>query len=225
MRQLIGKKKNLILYFLFLIVLSTTTNKTLYENQNLFQIDNINIVGLPLDNIKVLNDKLYNLTVKNIFFLKKETIRKSISQLNVIEKYSVKKIYPSELKIDIEPTRFIAKISNKDGVLVGSNGKLINNKDFKKNLPNIFGQFNSNKFLEFKKDVERSEFDFEDLKSLFYYPSGRWDILTNEGIMIKLPSKSLYEALNLAKIILNDIKFKKKSIIDLRINNQVIVNQ
>ena len=80
MRQLIGKKKNLILYFLFLIVLSTTTNKTLYENQNLFQIDNINIVGLPLDNIKVLNDKLYNLTVKNIFFLKKETIRKSISQ-------------------------------------------------------------------------------------------------------------------------------------------------
>jgi len=146
MHQLIGKKKYIILYFLFLITLSTTTNKTLYKNENFFLIEKINIVGIPLENIDELHDKLYNLIEKNIFFLKKEKIKNSISQFNIVEKYTVKKIYPRELDINIEPTKFIAKISNKDGILVGANGKLISNTGFKEKLPYIFGQFNSNKF-------------------------------------------------------------------------------
>ena len=60
MHQLIGKKKYLILYFLFLIALSTTTNKTLNKTENLFQIENINITGLPLEKINELHNKLYN---------------------------------------------------------------------------------------------------------------------------------------------------------------------
>jgi len=223
MHQLIGKKKYLILYFLFLIVLSTTTNKNLSKTENLFQIENINIAGIPLENIDELHNKLYNSIEKNIFFLKKEKIRKSISQFNIIEKYTVKKIYPGELNINIEPTKFIAKISNKEGIFIGANGKLISNNDFKKKLPYIFGQFDSNKFLDLKIHIERSEFNFEDFKSLFYYPSGRWDVLTNENVLIKLPNKRLYESLNLAKKILNDDNFKKDKFIDLRIKNQVIV--
>ena len=223
MHQLIGKKKYLILYFLFLIALSTTTNKTLNKTENLFQIENINITGLPLEKINELHNKLYNSIEKNIFFLKKEKLKKSISQFNIIEKYTVKKIYPGELNINIEPTKFIAKISNKEGIFVGANGKLINNNDFKKKLPYVFGQFDSNKFLDLKTHLERSEFDFEDFDSLFYYPSGRWDVLTNENVLIKLPNKKLYESLNLAKKILNDDNFKKNKFIDLRIPNQIIV--
>jgi cell division protein FtsQ len=168
-------------------------------------------------------NKLYNSIEKNIFFLKKEKLKKSISQFNIIEKYTVKKIYPGELNINIEPTKFIAKISNKEGIFVGANGKLINNNDFKKKLPYVFGQFDSNKFLDLKTHLERSEFDFEDFDSLFYYPSGRWDVLTNENVLIKLPNKKLYESLNLAKKILNNKNFKKNKFIDLRIENQVIV--
>ena len=223
MHQLIGKKKSLILYFFFLVVLSTTTNKTLYKTENLFQIDNINITGIPLDNIEGLNDELYKTIEKNIFFLKKEVLKNSISEFNIIEKYSVKKIYPRELNINIKPTKFIAKISNKDNVLVGSNGKLISNKDFKKKLPSIFGKFNSNKFLELKIHLERSGFNFEDLKSLIYFSSGRWDILTNDNVLIKLPNKKIYESLHLAKKILNDDNFKMNKFIDLRISNQIIV--
>ena len=223
MHQLIGKKKSLILYFFFLVALSTTTNKTLYKTENLFQIDNINITGVPLDNIEGLNDELYKTIEKNIFFLKKEVLKNSISEFNIIEKYSVKKIYPRELNINIKPTKFIAKISNKDDVLVGSNGKLISNKDFKKKLPSIFGKFNSNKFLELKIHLERSGFNFEDLKSLIYFSSGRWDILTNDNVLIKLPNKKIYESLNLAKKILNDDNFKINKFIDLRISNQIIV--
>ena len=223
MHQLIGKKKSLILYFFFLIVLSTTTNKTIYKTENLFQIDNINITGIPLDDIEGLNDELYNTVEKNIFFLKKEVLKNSISEFNIVEKYSVKKIYPRELNINIKPTKFIAKISNKDDVLVGSNGKLISNKDFKKKLPSIFGKFNSNKFLELKIHLERSGFNFEDLKSLIYFSSGRWDILTNDNVLIKLPNKKIYESLHLAKKILNDDNFKMNKFIDLRISNQIIV--
>ena len=223
MHQLIGKKKSLILYFFFLVALSTTTNKTLYKTENLFQIDNINITGIPLDNIEGLNDELYKTIEKNIFFLKKEVLKNSISEFNIVEKYSVKKIYPRELNINIKPTKFIAKISNKDDVLVGSNGKLISNKDFKKKLPSIFGKFNSNKFLELKIHLERSGFNFEDLKSLIYFSSGRWDILTNDNVLIKLPNKTIYESLYLAKKILNDDNFKKNKFIDLRIPNQIIV--
>ena len=223
MHQLIGKKKSLILYFFFLVALSTTTNKTLYKTENLFQIDNINITGIPLDNIEGLNDVLYKTIEKNIFFLKKEVLKNSISEFNIVEKYSVKKIYPRELNINIKPTKFIAKISNKDDVLVGSNGKLISNKDFKKKLPSIFGKFNSNKFLELKIHLERSGFNFEDLKSLIYFSSGRWDILTNDNILIKLPNKKIHESLHLAKKILNDDNFKKNKFIDLRISNQIIV--
>ena len=223
MHQLIGKKKSLILYFFFLVALSTTTSKTLYKTENLFQIDNINITGIPLYNIEGLNDELYNTIEKNIFFLKKEVLKNSISEFNIIEKYSVKKIYPRELNINIKPTKFIAKISNKDDVLVGSNGKLISNKDFKKKLPSIFGKFNSNKFLELKIYLERSGFNFEDLKSLIYFSSGRWDILTNDNVLIKLPNKKIYESLHLAKKILNDDNFKMNKFIDLRISNQIIV--
>ena len=223
MHQLIGKKKSLILYFFFLVALSTTTNKTLYKTENLFQIDNINITGIPLDNIEGLNDELYKTIEKNIFFLKKEVLKNSISEFNIVEKYSVKKIYPRELNINIKPTKFIAKISNKDDVLVGSNGKLISNKDFKKKLPSIFGKFNSNKFLELKIHLERSGFNFEDLKSLIYFSSGRWDILTNDNVLIKLPNKKMYESLHLAKKILNDDNFKMNKFIDLRISNQIIV--
>ena len=223
MHQLIDKKKYLILYFLFFVALSTTTNKNLYKDEKLFQIENINISGIPLDNIEGLNDELYKTIEKNIFFLKKEVLKNSISEFNIIEKYSVKKIYPRELNINIKPTKFIAKISNKDDVLVGSNGKLISNKDFKKKLPSIFGKFNSNKFLELKIHLERSGFNFEDLKSLIYFSSGRWDILTNDNVLIKLPNKKIYESLHLAKKILNDDNFKKNKFIDLRISNQITV--
>ena len=150
-------------------------------------------------------------------------LKNSISEFNIVEKYSVKKIYPRELNINIKPTKFIAKISNKDDVLVGSNGKLISNKDFKKKLPSIFGKFNSNKFLELKVHLERSGFNFEDLKSLIYFSSGRWDILTNDNVLIKLPNKKIYESLHLAKKILNDDNFKMNKFIDLRISNQIIV--
>ena len=58
---------------------------------------------------------------------------------------------------------------------------------------------------------------------MFYYPSDRWDVLTDKNILIKLPSKNLYKSLDLAKKILGDSNFSEKKVIDLRIDNQLIV--
>ena len=80
-------------------------------------------------------------------------------------------------KIKIEQTKFIAKISGSNQVLVGSNGKLIK-QEINERLPFLFGKLDSKKFLEFKKIIDNSAFKFNDLKSVSFYPSKRWDITT-----------------------------------------------
>ena len=136
--------------------------------------------------------------------------------------YNVKKIYPSTININIKPTKFIARLSKNDQ-LVGGNGKLIENKKIIKMLPYIFGEFNSREFLIFKKDVDKSKFIFAEFKTLYFFPSNRWDILTNDNILIKLPQDNFSEAINLAYKIVSSGDFKNKKLIDLRVNNHLII--
>ena len=73
-------------------------------------------------------DDVGNCYHQNVFFLREEKINKIISNYNIIEKYTVQKIYPSRLNIIIQPTEFIAQISGDNQLLVGANGKLILNE-------------------------------------------------------------------------------------------------
>ena len=59
---------------------------------------------------------------------------------------------------------------------------------------------------------------------MYFFPSGRWDIETNLGIMIKLPPDKLKESLDLSLKIMKDKNFNDIKIIDLRQSNQVIIN-
>jgi cell division protein FtsQ len=61
------------------------------------------------------------------------------------------------------------------------------------------------------------------IKTLFFFPSNRWDILTNDDILIKLPQDNLTESLNLAYKIINSNDLKNKNLIDLRMNNHLII--
>ena len=87
----------------------------------------------------------------------------------MIEKYSIFKLYPSSLNIDIEKTNFLAAIK-KDGntLLLGSNGKLIESNELDKNLPLIFGDFKIDDFFKLKKAMDETNFDFKDVKNLFF---------------------------------------------------------
>ena len=152
--------------------------------------------------------------------MEKKKINKIISKYNIIDEYSVKKIYPSTISIKIKPTKFAARLSNNDQ-LVGANGKLINDKKNTTKLPYIFGEFNSKDFLILKKNIEKSKFSFSEFKTLYFFPSKRWDILTNDDILIKLPQDNYSKSLNLAHKLINTNDFKKKKFIDVRINKHL----
>ena len=224
MHQLIDKQNKIIIYLIFLLALSTTSTKfTANYNGYSSKINKINIEGLSdIDNSKILRE-LNNLLYENILIIQKEEIKKILNKHNIIEEYNIKKIYPSSININIKPTKYIARISNDDQLLVGANGKLIKDKKNNKKLPYIFGEFNSNEFLIFKKNIEQSKFVFTGFKTLYFFPSNRWDILTNDDILIKLPQDDFLESLNLAYKIISSNDFKNKNLIDLRINNHLIL--
>jgi len=223
MHQLIDKKNKIIIYLLFLCILSTTTEK-FTENQKSYSsiINQINVEGLSSsNNLKIFN-QLEIFLSKNILFVSKEELEKVISKYNIVEEYSVKKIYPSTIIISIKPTKFIARLSSNDQ-LVGTNGKLITSKENNEILPYIFGEFNSQKFLKFKKNILQSKFTFNKFKTLYFFPSNRWDILTHDDTLIKLPQDNIRKSLNLAYKIINSNDFLNKNLIDLRINNYLII--
>jgi len=223
MHQLTDKKSKIIIYLLLLFVLSTTNGKFI-ENQSSYSstINRINTKGLSnLENSKI-SKELNSLFYENILFINKKEINKVINKYNIIDEYSVKKIYPSLININIKPTRYVARISSDEKLLVGANGKLIRNKSNTEILPYIFGEFNSDSFLVFKKKIEDSKFSFKEFKALYFFPSNRWDILTNSGILIKLPQGNFFESLNLAYKVIGSNEFINKELIDLRVNNQLI---
>ena len=223
MHRLTGKKNKIIIYLIFLFILSTTSNKSLEFHQNYSaKINKIQVSGLSNSINSQIRNKLEKLLNINIFFINKDKIDKIISEYNLVELYSVKKIYPKKIEVKIEQTKFIAKISGSKQVLIGSNGKLIK-REINEKLPFLFGKLNSKNFLEFKKIIDNSAFKFNDLKSVSFYPSKRWDITTNENILINLPKDNLLQSLNFAYKLIIDNNFKEIRIIDLRVKNHVVI--
>jgi len=223
MHQLTDKKNKILIYLLLLLILSTTSGKFI-ENQHSYslKIYQINIQGLSKTDSKKISNELGHLFYKNILLANKEEIKKILDKYNIIEEYNIKKIYPSTLNINIKPTKFVARLSSNDQ-LVGANGKLIEDRENSETLPYIFGEFNSNKFLNFKKNIQRSEFTFNRFKILYFFPSNRWDILTDDDILIKLPKDNIFKSLNLAYKVINSNNFKNKNLVDLRINKHLVV--
>ena len=226
MHQSIDKKNKIGIYLIFLIILSTTSNKNIKTNEDYsLTINNINVTGLPGDKNLQVAQQLNKLINGNIFFVDKSIINGIILQYNSVENYTVKKIYPKKIHVEIKPTRFIARIENDTSLIVGANGKIIDNGFVNEDLPLLVGEFSSEKFLELKKIVENSEFRFINFKSIIFHPSKTIDIETIEGILIKLPEKNLAEALRIAfKAIKNDT-LKVNKIINLRILDRIITQK
>ena len=224
MHQSISKKKKLTIYLFFLFIFSTTNGKySQHQKTYSLKINKIVVTGLTnAENLEIKND-LSNILYKNILIVRKKEINKIINKYNVVDKYYIKKIYPSSLSVNIKPAQFLAKVSDNNQLIVGSNGKLISSNNRVQNLPQIFGKFNTKNFLEFKKNVEKSKFNFAEFKTIYFFPSNRCDILTVDGILIKLPQYNVLESINMAYKIISRKKFKDKSIIDLRVKNHLII--
>ena len=223
MHQLIDKKNKIIIYLLLLFILSTTSVR-FFETQNIYisKVNKINIKGLiNADSSKILSE-LNDLFYKNILLVNKEEIQKVMNKYNIIEEYSIKKVYPSTININIKPTKLVARLSS-NNQLVGANGKLILGKKNNEKLPYIFGEFNSEEFLILKNKIEQSNFTFSQFKMLYFFPSNRWDILTYDNILIKLPRNDVIKSLDLTHKIIISNDLKNKNFIDLRMNNNLIL--
>ena len=217
------KSNRKILFYFFLIIFLTTFNNRHFSEIKFNYIDDIKIAGLKENEKLDLLDSLKFIQFKNIFFLNKDEIINVLEANNIIENYSIFKRYPSSLEIIIEKTKFLANVFN-DGklFLLGSNGKLIRSIEIKDDLLNIFGDYNKESFFNLLQSVENSNFKLSEIKNLYFFKSGRWDIKTNLNVTIKLPKDNLKESLNLSARILSNKEFKKISILDLRQNNQIV---
>ena len=143
---------------------------------------------------------------------------------NLVHSFKVKKIYPNTIEVQIQKTKFLAVTNyNKKKFFIGSNGKLINFQSYDKNLPYVFGKVKIEEFIKFTKIIFNSKFNFEEISELYFFPSGRWDIKTKKGILIKLPQENLLKVLNLSHHLTANENFKNSKIIDLRIYKNVIL--
>ena len=221
MLQQINKK--IIFYISLVIILGTFNNKNL-KNFDLPKINMVNIEGIEFNDNEYL--KIMNLIkLNNLLSIQKSQIKEILNSNNLIEEYEVFKKYPSSIEIKIEKTNFLASTNiNGKNYLVGSNGKFINTKDYSQNLPFIFGNFETEKFLEFKNIILQTDFKYNNIKNFYYFPSGRWDIEMISGVLIKLPIIGIKESLNLSIDLLDDIEFSNIKILDIRQKNQIVIN-
>ena len=222
MHLLISKK---ITIYLLLFCFLVSINNISLMNISFPKIDKIEIIGLNLDEKKKIESIINDANFKNIFYLDKQYLKKKINSINNIEQFEIFKNYPSTLKIFIKETKILARTKrNSLDYLIGSNGKLILNDYSVSNIPFVFGDLDINEFLNFKHEIDQSNFNFEDITKLYYFKSKRWDIETYQGYLIRLSKDNVKNDLNLFIRLSDEDKFKDELIIDFRQKDQIILN-
>ena len=218
------KIKKILLYVFLFLLIGTFNNKDL-NDLKFVKIKSISVIGLnDKDNFELEND-LNFLKIQNLFSLDKKKIIEIMNSNNLIERYSVFKIYPSKIDIIVDRTKFLAQFKKANQIfLLGSNGKFIESDFFKSNIPIIFGDFEVKNFFDLKSAIQETNFIYKDIKNLYSFSSGRWDIETHNGFLIKLPKDNLKRSLELLTIFLNENTEEEINKIDLRQSNQIITN-
>ena len=207
-----------------MILVGSITNFKL-NNHEIFKIRNIEISGLTNLENSELKKKIKNLNLNNIFLLNKFELSQIIDSNNLVQNYKVIKIYPSSINIKIIKTKLLAKL-NKDGktLYIGSNGKLSEYNFSKIRLPFIFGNPHNNDFLNLKKKIAESKFSYEEFENFYFFPSGRWDLKLKNNILIKLPENKINDSLDYAFDFMKNNNIDDFRVIDLRVKNQIILN-
>ena len=219
------KSKKLLIYFFLLIIISSTNNISL-RNLEFQKVKDIEVSGLGEMENKLVIDQIKNLNLSNIFFINKAEINNLISSNPLIEKYQIFKKYPSAIKIMIKKTNFIARINHNNKIFViGSNGKLIPNNFQAFDLPYIFGKPEIKELLKFKQIVDQSKFSFNEVNSLYFFPSKRWDIKLKNNILLKLPNNLTQENLNNLYKFLEIYNGENLTTVDARLENKIILNE
>ena len=218
------KSKKIFTYLFVFLIIGTLTNKNL-KNTNFTKISKITVSGLDNKNKFELLNSLNYLKVSNLFFIDQHKLERIVKANNLVEKYSISKKYPSTLDIKINRTIFLARFKkNNIQFFLGSNGKFINGENTTINVPYIFGDFKIQNFFELKNAIDETNFNYDEIKNLFFFKSGRWDIETKNGIVIKLPKERIKHSLQVFVNILSKDQQISINNVDFRQHNQIIIN-
>lgn len=217
-------KKRIFFGLILILVLSTYS---LHNNSNFtskYDIKKVIIENNSIIDKKEIENKLFFLYEKNLFFLKTLDIETKLKEINFIESFEIKKIYPNIIKIKISEKKPIAVLQNKKLKSYFTNkGDTINYIYLERfnDLPLVYGDKQSFKFLI--NDLKNIKFPISKIKTFYLFETSRWDLITRDNITLKLPiknyKKSLISFLNLK----NKSSFKKYKIFDYRISGQLIL--
>ena len=217
------KKRSFIA--LFLLIILSTYNFTLNPNF----ITNLNIKKIKVKNNEIINydeirKKLSFLYETNILFSDFDTIEKKIKEIDFIESFKIKKVYPNEIQITIREKKPIAIIQNKKKKkYFTSKGDLIDFIDLKRfeNLPLVYGDKES--FAGIHKNLKSLNFPITKIKKFYLFESKRWDLLTTKNQLIKLPIENYDKSLVNFMTLKDKINFTEYKIFDYRIKDQLIL--
>ena len=221
MLQKIDKKKYVFFYLIIFIILSSIHNSN-FKYNNFFTIKKVEVVGLNKTDNLFLENKLADLVGSNIFVLNKKSFE-LINSVNLIKNYTVKKIYPNQVKVYLESAVAIGVVKNSSELVVlGNNGKIIDLKTLPKNIPEVTGTSDMKKVFQTIEICNKSDLDIKNIKKITFFPSKRIDIELENKKKIRFPINFTIDDLNFGFRVINDEKFNQSRIIDLRIPNKVI---
>ena len=217
----IDKNFKLYIYCLIILFLTSINNYNLY-NKKIFYIDKVKVNGLSDKKNILINNEIKDILDKNIFFIKKNNFNKFFDR-NDIKDLSIKKIYPNKLIINFIPAKPICIILLEDRkIILGDNGKKLNNETIEKKIPKVSGSKNFNYIFEVINLLKSSKLDYNTIDEIIFFKSGRFDIKLENEILIKFPIKYTEDIINYSSHLLIDKKFVNSKIIDLRLENKII---
>ena len=217
-------KKSLFGLIVLFLLLSTYK-----PNFNLISNSELNIKKIIIQNNVIVDDRLIKknlnfLYKKNLFFLNTIDIENELKKEPFVESFSIKKIYPSTLKITIIEKKPVAILQNKKKKFYISNkGKLINFRNISRysDLPTVFGS--GENFYSLYKELQKIRFPMETLKAFYFFESGRWDFITENNQVIKLPIQNYLLSLKHFLDLNDRNNLNNHKIFDYRIKDQLIL--
>ena len=199
-------------------------------NFNFNTDSNLNIKKIKIENNYILSSdeiekKLDFLLSENLFLMNIDEIHRSLKELDFIDSFSVKKIYPNTIKINVIEKKPIAILQNKKKkYYISDRGDIIIFKKIKlfKSLPIVFG--GETKFYSFYKDILSINFPINNVEKFYFFESGRWDIILRNKKVVKLPINNYLPSLKNFLLSQGNTNFERYKIFDYRIKEQLILN-
>ena len=217
-------KKRFLIALVLLLLLSTynvQNNFSLFKNLNISEIIVENNLIVEEKRVKKKLDYLYQ---ENLFLLNLKKIETKINDIDFIESFEIKKIYPNKIKIKIfEKTPIVILQNKKEKKYFTNKEDTINFFELDKfeGLPIVFGD--KKNFQVFYNDLKNINFPISEIKVFYLFESKRWDLVTNNNQTIKLPIKNYIKSLQNFVNLKNQSIFQKYEIFDYRISDQLIL--